>query len=336
MSVLAASDMRPVLQQVSLVALLLVAANRATNAIVKGLLGVGAIGAGCLAYAGLYEVNAFRLRRVDVPVLPAGARPIRVLHISDVHMTPYFRARQRWLSTLGALEPDLVINTGDNLAHQEAVPFVLGSLGWLLERPGGYVWGSNDYYAPTFKNPLRYFGGPSSRDRRSQQTLPWQDLGRGFKEAGWIDLTHTRASLEIKGVRLGFRGTDDPHLGHDHYAEVAGPINREEVDVAIGVTHAPYRRVIDAMTSDGHDLIMAGHTHGGQVCVPFYGALVTNCDLDTRRAKGLSQHSAGGRTAWMHVSAGVGTSPYAPIRFACPPEATLLTLTTINGETSAA
>ena len=324
------------LQQVSLVALLLVAANRATNVIVKGLLGVGAIGVGCLAYAGLYEVNAFRLRRVDVPVLPSGARPIRVLHISDVHMTPYFRARQRWLSTLGALEPDLVINTGDNLAHQEAVPFVLGSYGRLLERPGVYVWGSNDYYAPTFKNPLRYFEGPSTRERRSQQTLPWQDLGRGFKEAGWIDLTHSRSSLEIKGVRLGFRGTDDPHLGHDHYAEVAGPINRNEIDVAIGVTHAPYRRVIDAMAYDGHDLIITGHTHGGQVCVPFYGALVTNCDLDTRRAKGLSQHSAGGRNAWLHVSAGVGTSPYAPIRFACPPEATLLTLTSKSGETSAA
>ena len=81
------------------------------------------------------------------------------------------------------------------------------------------------------------------------------------------------------------------------------------------------------MAYDGHDLTVAGHTHGGQVCVPFYGALVTNCDLDTRRAKGLSLPgpSASGRTAWLNVSAGVGTSPYAPIRFACPPEATLLT-----------
>jgi uncharacterized protein len=306
--------------------------SRATTSIVRSLLGVGAIGVGCLAYAGLYEVNAFRLRRVDVPVLPPGARPIRVLHISDVHMTPHASARQRWLSTLGALEPDLVINTGDNLAHEEAVPSVLASLGRLLDRPGVYVWGSNDYYAPIFRNPLRYFEGPSNRDRRPPRTLPWQDLGRGFKEAGWIDLTHTRASLEIKGVRLGFRGADDAHKNQDHYAEVAGPIDREEIDVAIGVTHAPYRRVLDAMAYDGHDLIMTGHTHGGQVCVPFYGALVTNCDLDTRRAKGLSKHSAGGRTAWLHVSAGVGTSPYAPIRFACPPEATLLTLTSVDGE----
>jgi uncharacterized protein len=306
------------------------------TSVVKGLVRVGAVGAGCLAYAGLYEVNAFRLRRVTVPVLPPDARPIRVLHVSDVHMTPYARARQRWLSTLGALEPDLVINTGDNLAHQESVPFVLGSFGRLLDRPGVYVWGSNDYYAPEFKNPLRYFEGPSSRDRRPPRMLPWQDLGRGFKEAGWIDLTQSRVSLQIKGVRLGFRGTDDAHINQDRYAEVAGPIGRDEIDVAIGVTHAPYRRVIDAMAYDGHDLIMTGHTHGGQVCVPFYGALVTNCDLDTRRAKGLSKHSAGGQTAWLHVSAGVGTSPYAPIRFACPPEATLLTLTSISGETSAA
>ena len=310
-------------------------ANRATKSIIKSVLGLGTVGAGCLAYAGLYGVNAFRLRRVTVPVLPPGARPIRVLHVSDVHMTPYARARQRWLSTLGALEPDLVINTGDNLAHDEAVPYVLGSFGRLLDRPGVYVWGANDYYAPTFKNPLRYLKGPSRSDRLPERTLPWQDLGRGFKEAGWIDLTHTRALLEIKGVRVGFRGTDDAHIDQDRYAEVAGSIDHDEIDVAIGVTHAPYRRVIDAMAYDGHDLIIAGHTHGGQVCVPFYGALVTNCDLDTRRAKGLSKHSAGGRTAWLNVSAGVGTSPYAPIRFACPPEATLLTLTTVSGETSA-
>jgi predicted MPP superfamily phosphohydrolase len=251
-------------------------------------------------------------------------------------MTPHARARQRWLSTLGALEPDLVINTGDNLAHEEAVPFVLGSLGRLLDHPGVYVWGANDYYPPTLKNPLRYFKGPSRSDRRPERTLPWQDLGRGFKESGWIDLTHTRASLESKGVRIGFRGTDDAHIDQDRYADVAGPIDRDEIDVAIGVTHAPYLRVLDAMTSDGHDLIIAGHTHGGQVCVPFYGALVTNCDLDTRRAKGLSQHSADGQTAWLNVSAGVGTSPYAPIRFACPPEATLLTLTSISRADSAA
>jgi predicted MPP superfamily phosphohydrolase len=289
--------------------------------------GLAVVGAGCLAYAALYEVNAFRLREVEVPLLPAGAVPIRILHISDIHMVPGATARQRWIAGLARLEPDLVINTGDNLAHEEAIGYVLRSLGGLLDLPGVYVWGSNDYYAPSFKNPLRYLIEPEGMGGKNEQPLPWRDLDRGFKEAGWLDLTHTRATLVIKGIRLGFRGTDDAHLDQDHYASIAGPIDRTQCDVAIGVTHAPYRRVIDAMTYDGHDLIVTGHTHGGQVCVPGYGALVTNCDLDVDRVKGLSTNRAGGRTSWLHVSAGLGTSPYAPIRFACPPEATLLTLT---------
>ena len=297
------------------------------STVTRLLLTSGALGGAALAYAGLYERNAYRLRRVEVPVLPAGAAPIRVLHLSDLHLTPYERTRQRWVSRLAALEPDLVVNTGDNLSAPDAVPFVLRVLGRLLDIPGVYVWGSNDYYAPTLKNPLRYFTERGRTPQPGPRQLPWQDLGRAFTERGWVDLTNTRATLEVRGVRFGFRGTDDAHLGRDHYSSVAGPIDRSAVDVAVGVTHAPYLRVLDAMTADGHDLILAGHTHGGQVCVPGVGALVTNCDLDAARVKGLSSHSTDGRTARLHVSGGLGTSPFAPIRFACPPEATLLTLT---------
>ena len=139
--------------------------------------------------------------------------------------------------------------------------------------------------------------------------------------------SHPRVAGDQRAYGSASAGTDDPHLGQDHYAEVAGPINREEIDVAIGVTHAPYRRVIDAMAYDGHDLIIAGHTHGGQVCVPFYGALVTNCDLDTRRARVSRRTAPAAEPPGCTSPPASGTSPYAPIRFACPPEATLLTLT---------
>jgi predicted MPP superfamily phosphohydrolase len=81
------------------------------------------------------------------------------------------------------------------------------------------------------------------------------------------------------------------------------------------------------MSDDGCRLILAGHTHGGQLRVPFYGALVTNCGIDRARARGLSRYE----NAWLHVSAGLGTSPFAPVRFSCPPEATLLTLVA-NGD----
>ena len=291
------------------------------------LIGTGALGGATLAYAGAYERNAYRLRRVEVPVLPAGTAPIRVLHISDLHMTPNTQARQRWVSRLAALEPDLVVNTGDNISHRDAAGFVLRSLGRLLDVPGVFVWGSNDYYAPTLKNPLRYLTERGKPPQPGVKVLPWKELGQAFAERGWVDLTHARTVIDVRGVRFGFRGTDDAHLRRDRYATVAGPIDRSAVDVALGVTHAPYLRVLDAMTADGHDLILAGHTHGGQLCIPGVGALVTNCDLDVDRVKGLSTYSAAGHTAWLHVSGGLGTSPFAPVRFACAPEATLLTLT---------
>ena len=302
-------------------------AVRTTTTLARGALGLAAAGAGCLAYASLVEARAFTLRRVTVPLLPPGADPVRVLHVSDLHLTPSAVARQRWVAGLAALEPDLVVDTGDNLAHPEAVPIVLSSLGRLLDVPGVYVWGSNDYYAPSFKNPLTYLLHPSRPRGESKRELPWPDLDAGFRAAGWTDLTHASTTLEVRGLRLGFRGVDDAHLGRADYARVAGPVDRASVDISLAVTHAPYRAVLDPMTADGHDLVLAGHTHGGQVCVPFYGALVTNCDLDRARVRGLSRHTAGGRTSWLHVSAGLGTSPFAPVRFACRPEATLLTLT---------
>jgi uncharacterized protein len=250
-----------------------------------------------------------------------------VLHLSDLHLTPGQERKKSWVRRLAALEPDLVVNTGDNLAHPQAVPAVLDALGPLLERPGVFVFGSNDYYAPRAKNPARYLLPSHRVGRVHGRDLPWKELRDGLASTGWLDLTNARGSLDVAGRTLAFAGVDDPHLGRDRYADVAGPA--ADADLTVGVAHAPYLRVLDAMSADGYRLLLAGHTHGGQLCVPGWGALVTNCDLEPARAKGVSRHPArGGRDAsWLHVSAGLGTSPYAPVRFACPPEASLLTLT---------
>lgn len=289
------------------------------------LLGGGALaGAAALTWAAGYEVRAFRLRRVEVPVLAPGSRPLRVLHVSDLHLTPGQTRKREWVRALAGLEPDLVINTGDNLAHREAVPGVLDALGPLLERPGAFVTGSNDYYAPTVKNPVRYLL-PDDGARPNAGQLPTEDLREGLTAAGWLDLDNARGRIKADHREIEVVGTGDAHIDNDRYLDVAGPADAS-ADLALGVTHAPYRRVLDPMTADGFSLILAGHTHGGQLCVPGVGALVTNCDLPRRQAKGLSSWRSQGREALLHVSAGVGTSPYAPIRFACPPEATLLTL----------
>jgi len=287
-----------------------------------------------LAYAAGIEVRSFTLREVEIPCLPSGARPIRVLHVSDLHLTPGQSKKRAWLRSLARLEPDLVVNTGDNLAHLDAVPPTLAGFGPLLDLPGVFVFGSNDYYAPTPRNPAWYLLPDDGRRNTHTPKLPFEDLRAAFTDHGWLDLNNAVGRLEVLGSRLAFAGVDDPHLRLDDLSSVAGPAPAD-ADLRIGVAHAPYLRVLDQFAGDGYDVTFAGHTHGGQLCLPFYGALVTNCDLDTRRAKGLHRHPADSRpgdprSSWLHVSAGAGTSPYAQVRFCCRPEATLATLTPVG------
>jgi predicted MPP superfamily phosphohydrolase len=287
-----------------------------------------ATGASVTAYASLYERTRWTLRRFDVPVLAPGSAPLTVLHLSDIHMTAGQRSKQEWIASLAELEPDLVIDTGDNLAGFDAVAPTLAALDPLLDRPGAFVTSSNDYFAPRPKNPLKYFW--TDHKRVAGRKLPWRDLRDGFLARGWLDLTNGAGTLEVDGRRIAFAGVDDPHLRYDRYDKLAGQAD-PDADLRIALSHSPEPRVLDRFADDGYDLVLCGHTHGGQLRVPFYGALVTNCGIDRERVRWLhrwrepsAEHPAG---TWLHISAGLGTSPYAPVRFACPPEATLLTLT---------
>lgn len=292
---------------------------RASRAVPLGVLGAGAA---CFAYGTLVERHSFRLRRCEIPVLPAGARPLRVLHISDAHLTPNQLRKIGWMHDLAELEPDLVINTGDSISHPEALPAYLYAVAPLLDVPGVFVLGSNDRYAPVAKNPLRYLlPGDRQVELKRPQGLPWRELCEAMTARGWLDLDNARGRLEVNGLTLEFGGVDDSHIDLDRYDDIAGAVD-PAADVHIGVLHSPEPRVLNRFVADGYTALFAGHTHGGQVCVPGYGALVTNCGIDRARVKGLSRYG----NAWLHVSAGLGTSPFAPFRFACPPEATLATL----------
>lgn len=295
--------------------------------VAKSTAAVAGLGAACFGW-GLVEAHRFTVRHETMPVLPRGAEEVRVLHLSDLHLLPSQTDKLRFLRSLAQFGPDLVVNTGDNIASADSIRLLQVGLRSLRHIPGVFVFGSNDYVAPRFKNPLRYLADGRSHAPAEEDltALPTDELRRALESYGWVDINTSRHVIEVQGLTFEFRGTDDAHHDRDDYSLVAGPPS-DGVDVSIGVTHAPYRRILDAMTADGCDAILAGHTHGGQVCVPGWGALVTNCDIEPARVKGVSTHQAEGRTSWLHVSAGLGTSPYAPFRFACPPEVSLLRLT---------
>jgi predicted MPP superfamily phosphohydrolase len=315
------------------------------------LVALGLVALGTLVWASVIERNAFTLRRVTAPVLEPGSASLRVLHISDLHLAPWQKEKQEWIRALVELRPDLIINTGDNLGHADAFDALEYAFEPFVGIPGVFVNGSNDYFGPQFKNPLKYFTGPTSGEAPAAH-LDTARLQAFFTEdLGWASLNNAAASLMLGSTRLDFMGVDDPHRHFDSLAAMtralddirSGDFFERDFDghasgtaedprtanpaVTIGVAHAPYQRILNAFVNNGAGMLFAGHTHGGQVCLPGFGALVTNCDIPRSQVKGLSTWTNGRKSALLNVSAGLGTSIYAPVRFACPPEVSLVTLT---------
>ncbi|MGF3056921.1 metallophosphoesterase [Microbacterium sp. YY-01] len=271
------------------------------------------------------------LAQLKPDLLPEGSTPLRVLHISDAHMAPWQKRRQQWLASLAQLKPDLVINTGDNLGHRHGLDGIRRAFAPFAGVPGAFVHGSNDKYAPSPRNPFRYFLGPSTTNH--EPDLLDTDALDDFlmSELGWARLDNEAASLQVAGKRIDVVGVDDAHREWDDIDAVTEELAALRADASantplLAVTHAPYQRVLNSFVDLGADMIFGGHTHGGQVCLPGYGTIVANCDIPRRQARGLSTWEHAGRRIPLHVSAGCGHSIYAPVRFACRPEATLLTL----------
>lgn len=372
------------------------------RALRTGALALGATGAASAAVGvwGLVETQLFtvRHRTVTLSGVEADEGPssvlltqeqaasegtLRILHLSDIHLLARQARKRRWLASLADTKPDFVVLTGDLMAQAKALDALCETLTPFFDVPGAYVFGSNDYSAPHFKNPLSYFGlteGVDLDKLKKTPELPWRELDATLQKAGWLNLTNTRAKAKVKGWNLSFVGVDDPHIFRDSYPEGAPskPAHSAHRRMHIGLTHAPYQRVLDRMAEEGCDLIFAGHTHGGQICLPSAGALVTNCDLPRSHASGLflwpptgelpirkdatvradhrttvvglstyEQHGfrryAGAEKAlasavaaqteqasdrphraWVNVSAGIGSSPFAPGRVACRPEAIII------------
>ena len=281
-------------------------------------------GTAALAWGSLIEPHWFVVRHFTVPVLrPPMGPPLRVLHLSDLHLQPRSRRLPAFLERCAGYGPDLVVVTGDLLGSPDLVEDAVA----LLERvrgavPGLVVLGSHDRHSPRPGNPFGYFTGPS--DSQPGPPIDVERLVKALESTGWDVIENARRCVSTPAGIVDAVGLADPHIRLDRPALVDWDTPGEGPPVLrLGVVHAPYRRVLDRYDRKDFDLVLAGHTHGGQVRVPFLGALVDNCDLPVGQARGLSRY---GQRLWLHVSAGLGQSRYAPLRFACRPEATVLDL----------
>jgi hypothetical protein len=271
----------------------------------------------CVAYGAFVERRAFRLVRRDLAILPMdGPQTLRVLHLSDLHFVRVDRRKAAFLASLP--RPDVTVVTGDFLAEPEAVETAVAAVRAARGRLASwFVLGSNDYYAPKPLNPIRYFVPKHRRRPRRPRRGRWREMRSMLVADGWSDLTNARREIDLDGLAVELLGLDDAHIARQDL-RVAPRTAPERFGIA--VMHSPDSA--PEIAACGYRLVVAGHTHGGQVRMPLVGALVTNSHLPRRLVSGLIR--MGG--SFLHVSPGLGTSKYAPFRFLCPPEATLLEL----------
>lgn len=277
--------------------------------------GLVVLGLGCVVYGWAVERRWYRLVRHRLAILPAdGPATLSILHLSDLHFIVPDRGKARFLATLPTA--DITVVTGDFLGEPGAVETTVDALRPARGRLASwFVLGSNDYFAPIPLNYFAYF-----RRHRKSRSAP---AGRASALAGqlvadgWEDLTNVRRDISIDGLPVELLGLDDAHIHRQDYRVAP---RREPARFGLAVMHSPDSAPETAAL--GYDLLVAGHTHGGQVCLPIVGALVTNCSMPRRLVKGLIR--MGGSV--LHTSPGLGTGKFAPFRFWCRPEATLLEL----------
>ena len=237
---------------------------------------------------------------------------------------------------LARLEPDLVVGTGDFLGHRDSVPVVLDALGDLLDRPGVFVFGSNDYYEPTMRNPLRYLLPDDGRRATGTPQLPWRDLRSAFGTAGWLDLTNTFGRLDVAGrsVRVRRRRRPAPRLRRPARGGRPGRRRRRRAAGRRPRAVPPGARPVRRGTGTTR-CSPATPTAGRSACrssvrsprTPTSTPPAPRACTGTRPTPGPGDPGS----TWLHVSAGLGTSPYVRLRVACRPEASLVTLTARPG-----
>ena len=277
-------------------------------------LAVGVLGAACIAYGVFVEHDWYRSTRYRLEILPPGARPLTLLHLSDLHFTRRNGRKRRFLASLP--QPDIAVVTGDFLGEPEGVEIAVEAVRAVRGRLASFaVLGSNDYYVPSMINPLDYLVRNRKRNRSKRNR--WRDLVGQLETDGWQFLRNQKTALAENGTRFEVVGLDDPHL---KWVDLRAALRERPDDLGVAIVHSP--DPAPELAALGYKLILAGHTHGGQVRMPFVGALLTNGTTPTRLAMGLCRLGP----SFLHVSPGLGTSKYAPFRFLCRPEATYLEL----------
>lgn len=265
----------------------------------KSVLALATAGVVCGLYGYFVEPRWVEVTTTRVPTarLPSGHRGVRIVHLSDIHSVAAPLLEDRLPDIVRGLRPDIVVFTGDASSTPEGVGVFRDCLARVAKiAPTFAVTGNHDVW---FFPELRRFAG-----------------------TGATELDATSASVEVAGVSVHLVGA-----GFEATLSGIGPALRTlpADGPAVVLYHCPYPDIVPRERAARVDLICAGHTHGGQVALPFYGALLTFSKYGKQYERGLYRTDEG---PWMYVNRGIGMGGFhAPrVRFCSRPEVALIEL----------
>jgi predicted MPP superfamily phosphohydrolase len=262
-------------------------------------LALAAAGVLCMAYGRFVEPRWLEVTTTRVPTarLPAGHRGVRIVHFSDLHSDRTPLLENRLPGVVRDLRPDLIVFTGDAANSPEGVPTFRACLASIAS------------IAPTFVV------------KGNWDTFFFPEVER-FAGTGATELDGAVAHVDVAGTRV--------HVAGVGYADAARGLFPALADLpadgpAVMICHPPYPDAVPERYASRIDLICAGHTHGGQVALPFYGALLTFSKFGKRYERGLYPLDAGG---FLYVNRGIGMEGFRMprVRFCARPEVALIEL----------
>lgn len=271
-----------------------------------------------------------RVIKYEIFIPGASFNELSILHLSDFHLVGENQKIEKALrEKIANKKYDFIFITGDLVDQDRGVEPLINYLSLLKFRYGSFcVWGNHDKYNLKFRHmfTFNHKTNPSQLNARDIEKLKDR-----LSKLSIRVLNDESERVSVNGLNISIIGVDDwfgadrlqnwekYKLRIDTLKEMMHKISKE--DFKILLTHIP--DIIEIFSEFGFNMVFAGHTHGGQIRLPFFGPLITWSPFQRKYNRGLYKYYG----TYLNVSSGLGTSKYTPIRFFCPPEVSIIKLT---------